>query len=71
MPPKVRELKAELRKAGFKARSGKGSHTVWEHPLLTEAVALAGNDGNDAKPYQVNDVRKALRALQEEQGRQQ
>jgi len=70
MPPKIRELKAELRKAGFTMRSGKGSHTVWEHPLLPKQLALSGNDGSDARPYQVNDVRKALRELREEQRRQ-
>lgn len=32
MPPKVRELKARLKKAGFNSRAGKGSYTVWELP---------------------------------------
>jgi predicted RNA binding protein YcfA (HicA-like mRNA interferase family) len=71
VPPKIRELKAELRKAGFTMRPGKGSHTVWEHPLLSKQVALSGNDGNDARPYQMNDVRKALQELQEERRKQQ
>jgi hypothetical protein len=31
MPRKIRELKAELRRAGFVERPAKGSHTFWEH----------------------------------------
>jgi predicted RNA binding protein YcfA (HicA-like mRNA interferase family) len=52
MPRKIRELKAELKKAGFRWRPGKGSHTVWEHPLADKAVVLSGADGRDAKRYQ-------------------
>ncbi len=64
MPPKIRKLKADLSKAGFLVRSGKGSHTVWTHPTLPEIeVILAGKDGNDAKPYQVKDVQNALKEL--------
>lgn len=64
MPMKIRELKAMLRKAGFEQRAGKGSHTVWSHPNLPEKVVLSGQDGNDAKPYQVKDVLAALRKLE-------
>jgi predicted RNA binding protein YcfA (HicA-like mRNA interferase family) len=68
MPPKIRELKAELRKAGFRERSGKGSHTVWENLLIPEEiVTLAGNDGEDAPRYLVQKVRKALDKLREAQ----
>jgi predicted RNA binding protein YcfA (HicA-like mRNA interferase family) len=53
MPPKIRQLKASLLKAGFTIRAGKGSHTVWHHPALFDVtVTLSGNDGKDAKPYQ-------------------
>jgi predicted RNA binding protein YcfA (HicA-like mRNA interferase family) len=70
MPPKVRQLKADLRKAGFSWRPGKGSHTVWEHPLLpTDSVTLSGGDGDDAKPYQEQDVRKILARLRNAQRR--
>lgn len=31
MPPKIRKLKAELRKEGFYSRLGKGSHLVFYH----------------------------------------
>ena len=51
MPKKVKELKNLLRKAGFKERSGKGSHTKWSHPLLSGTIVLSGKDSKDAKPF--------------------
>ena len=58
MPPKIRELKAMLRKAGFAYRSGKGSHTVWKHPALPEdEITVSGKDGDDAQKYQLLDVK--------------
>lgn len=61
MPRKIRELKADLRRAGFGMRPGKGSHTRWFHPRLPhERVTLAGADGADAKPYQEQEVSDAI-----------
>ncbi len=59
MPRKIRQLKADLRRAGFSLAPSreKGSHTVWEHPLVADDLTLAGHDGDDAKPYQERDVR--------------
>ncbi len=65
MPRKVRELKADLRRAGFRVRPGKGSHSVWKHRLVPERVTLSGADGDDAKPYQERDVRAAVAVAQE------
>ncbi len=70
MPRKLRQLKADLRKAGFIERPGKGSHFRWSHPLVPDPVTLAGQDGDDAKPYQERDAREALEALRNAQGRQ-
>jgi predicted RNA binding protein YcfA (HicA-like mRNA interferase family) len=71
MPRKVRQLKADLRKAGFVWRPGKGSHTVWTHLLLpADSVTLSGNDGDDAQPFQEKDVRRILNELQEARRRQ-
>lgn len=64
MPKKIRELKAELLKAGFTYRSGKGSHTVWSHPGLCYSLTLSGKTGADADRYQERDVRNALRDLE-------
>ena len=64
MPPKIRQLKAALSKAGFSMHPGKGSHTVWTHLALPEdELTIAGKDGNDAKPYQVRDVQRILARL--------
>ncbi len=69
MPPKIRELKASLRKAGFveEPDRGKGSHSWWLHPSLsTIRVNLSGRDGADAKPYQERDVREAISKVRQE-----
>lgn len=66
MPPKVRELETQLRRAGFVSRPGKGSHTVWYHPRYPWIeVTLSGHGGDDARDYQVGQVRKALARLAE------
>jgi predicted RNA binding protein YcfA (HicA-like mRNA interferase family) len=65
MPPKIRELKAKLSKAGFTIRKGKGSHTIWKHPALPGVtVTVSGKDGNDAKPYLIEEVQGALGKLE-------
>jgi predicted RNA binding protein YcfA (HicA-like mRNA interferase family) len=64
MPRKIRELKAMLRKAGFSSRSGKGSHTVWNHPRLIYSLTLSGNDGDDARKYQETMVQQAIKDAQ-------
>jgi len=66
MPPKIRQLKANLARAGFIERPAKGSHTFWTHPALPEvAITIAGKDGADAQKYQAKQVREALKALGE------
>jgi predicted RNA binding protein YcfA (HicA-like mRNA interferase family) len=67
MPKKIRELKAMLRKAGFISRPGKGSHTFWVHPALTDRITISGSDGDDAKRYQEADVQNILRKLRKVQ----
>jgi predicted RNA binding protein YcfA (HicA-like mRNA interferase family) len=73
MPRKIRELKADLRQAGWTQMPGrgKGSHTRWKHPLIPEPLTLSGHDGTDARPYQEQQVREAVRRAREEEGRQQ
>jgi predicted RNA binding protein YcfA (HicA-like mRNA interferase family) len=63
MPRKIRQLLADLAKAGFvkDTKRGRGSHTYWEHPQLpAHPVVLSGHDGDDAQPYQEKAVREAL-----------
>jgi predicted RNA binding protein YcfA (HicA-like mRNA interferase family) len=73
MPPKIRELKAELRRAGFIefSRRGKGSHAKWEHPSHPDIfVILAGQDGDDGKVYLVRAVREAIARANERAGQE-
>ena len=60
MPPGVRDLIAELEKAGFVDRGGKGSHRNFVHPSARKPVTISGKLGDDAKQYQVRAVRLAL-----------
>lgn len=60
MPRKIRELIAELTKAGFVDRGGKGSHRNFVHPRVTKPVTLSGKPGDDAKQYQLRAVRSAI-----------
>ncbi|MBI2526806.1 MAG: type II toxin-antitoxin system HicA family toxin [Candidatus Rokubacteria bacterium] len=60
MPPKVRELVAELQSAGFVDRGGRGSHRDFVHPRVARPVTVSGSPGDDAKHYQVRAVRLAI-----------
>ena len=59
MPRKLRELIADLKKAGFVDRGGKGSHRNLKHASGVK-ITLSGRLGDDAKPYQEREVHKAL-----------
>ncbi len=64
MPQKIRQLKADLRKAGACQVSQEGSHTKWKHSLVpTSTLILSGYDGDDARPYQEKAVRGLLRQI--------
>lgn len=60
MPQKIRDLVAELEKAGFVNRGGKGSHRNYVHPNSQKPLTISGKLGDDAKHYQVRAVRLAL-----------
>ncbi len=64
MPRKVRQLIANLEKAGFVNRGGKGNQRSFTHPKGLR-VTLSGHAGDDAKHYQERDVRRALDAAKE------
>jgi HicA toxin of bacterial toxin-antitoxin, len=65
MPRQLRQLRGDLRRAGWEVDRQSGSHQIWKHPLV------AGADGHDAHPYQERDVRNAVRLAHEAQRRQQ
>jgi predicted RNA binding protein YcfA (HicA-like mRNA interferase family) len=64
MPRKLRQLIADLEKAGFVDRGGKGSHRNFTHPKGLR-VTISGGAGDDAKHYQERDVRQALKTVKE------
>lgn len=61
MPRKIRDLIADLQKAGFVNRGGKGSHRNFVHPKVVRRVIISGNLGNDAKRYQESEVAAAIK----------
>ena len=60
VPQKVRELVAELERAGFVDRGGKGSHRNFVHPMNSKPITISGAPGDDAKHYQVRAVKRAI-----------
>jgi predicted RNA binding protein YcfA (HicA-like mRNA interferase family) len=64
MPWKVRELIHDLEQAGFANRGGKGDHRNYEHPKSIR-VTVSGQLGDDAKPYQEKEVRRAVEESQQ------
>lgn len=64
MPRKVRQLIADLEKAGFVDRGGKGSHRNFTHPKAQGLrVTVSGGAGDDARHYQERAVRRALETV--------
>jgi predicted RNA binding protein YcfA (HicA-like mRNA interferase family) len=62
VPRKIRQLVADLERAGFVVvEGGKGSHRKFRHPGLSGSVLLSGQSGDDAKPYQERQIRNAIR----------
>jgi predicted RNA binding protein YcfA (HicA-like mRNA interferase family) len=64
MAPKIRDLIAELERAGFIDRGGKGSHRNYVHPKAQKPITISGKLGDDAKHYQVRAVRLVLKELE-------
>ncbi|HEY0049234.1 MAG TPA: type II toxin-antitoxin system HicA family toxin [Pyrinomonadaceae bacterium] len=62
MPPKIRELIAELERNGFTNRGGKESHRNYEH-ILGIRVTISGKLGDDARKYQEQLVKDVLRKV--------
>jgi predicted RNA binding protein YcfA (HicA-like mRNA interferase family) len=60
VPPKIRELIADLQAAGFVDRGGKGSHRNFVHPKVARPVTISGAPGDDAKHYQIRAVNLAI-----------
>lgn len=65
MPLKIRDLIKSLEKSGFVMRGGKGSHRNYRHPAGIN-ITISGQTGDDAKPYQVKDVKRAIELTKDE-----
>ncbi|MBI4657872.1 MAG: type II toxin-antitoxin system HicA family toxin [Verrucomicrobia bacterium] len=65
MPRKVRQLIADLERAGFRNRGGKGSHRNFVHPS-GNVVTVSGKPGDDVPPYLEKQVRRAFEAISNE-----
>ncbi len=63
MPRRIRQLIADLERAGFVDRGGKGSHRNFLHPSGVK-ITLSGNAGDDAKPYQEKAVKQAIEEVE-------
>jgi len=62
MPPKIRELIAELERSGFTNRGGKGSHRNYEH-ILGVRLTVSGRLGDDARKYQEKLVKDSIKKV--------
>jgi predicted RNA binding protein YcfA (HicA-like mRNA interferase family) len=60
VPPKIRELIAQLENAGFTDRGGKGNHRNYVHPKVARPITISGKPGDDAKRYQERAVQLAI-----------
>jgi predicted RNA binding protein YcfA (HicA-like mRNA interferase family) len=60
VPPKIRELIAQLENAGFTDRGGKGNHRNYVHPKVARPITISGKPGDDDKRYQERAVQFAI-----------
>jgi predicted RNA binding protein YcfA (HicA-like mRNA interferase family) len=67
MPRKIRELKAQIARAGFVylPKRGKGSHERWRHPLIGKTLTISGKDGDDVPLYLEKQLAKLLAELED------
>ena len=59
MPRKIRQLIADLNKAGFINRGGKGSHRNFVHPSGV-TITISGKEGDDAAHYKEKNLKRAI-----------
>jgi predicted RNA binding protein YcfA (HicA-like mRNA interferase family) len=60
VPRKLRELIADLKRAGFAQEPARGSHRKFRHPKGVTAILSGHGEGADALPYQERHVRNAI-----------
>jgi predicted RNA binding protein YcfA (HicA-like mRNA interferase family) len=60
VPRKLRELIADLKRAGFVQEPARGSHRKFRHPQGLTVVLSGHGEGADALPYQERQVRRMI-----------
>ena len=60
MPRKLRELIADLRRAGFVQEPARGSHRKFRHPRGVTVILSGHGEGADALAYQERQVRRMI-----------
>lgn len=55
---KIRDIKAWLRKDGWRLVRTKGSHEQYKHPIKPGIVTIAGKDNDDVAPGTLNSILK-------------
>ena len=65
MPRKIRQLIADLERAGFANRGGKGSHRNFVH-ATGAVVTVAGKTGDDVPHYLEKQARRAIESTSHE-----
>ncbi len=60
MPRKLRELIADLRRAGFVQEPERGSHRKFRHPRGVTAIVSGHSEGVDVKPYHEKQIRQKI-----------
>ncbi len=56
----------DLTSAGFENRGGKGSHRNFRHPRGVN-ITISGKTRDDAKHYQIRDVKRAIELVSDEE----
>jgi len=64
VPRKIRQLVADLERAGFvRVTGGKGSHRKYIHARFKGFVLISGHDGDDAHYYHEKHVKRAIQLV--------
>ncbi len=60
VPRKLRELIADLKRAGFVQEPARGSHRKFRHPKGVTVILSGHGEGADALPYQERQVQRTI-----------
>lgn len=58
MPPKIRDILAQLKRDGWHEVAQRGSHRQPKHPIKPGRVTVPGKPGDDVPPGTLNSILK-------------